>query len=116
MALMFSVSDFCHDHGISRGTFYKLVKAGRGPAIAKIGRRTLISAEAAAAWRRRMEQEAAEPQPSPTSVAERTKPGSIVPESKVDEIVREAIRDIRAEREAREARRRIELTADRSAA
>src|SRR5271169_5265826 len=54
--LMFSVSDFCHAHGISRGTFYKLIKEGHGPAVAKIGRRTLISCEAAHEWRHRMEQ------------------------------------------------------------
>jgi excisionase family DNA binding protein len=54
--LMFSVLNFCHAHGISRGTLYKLIKEGHGPAIAKIGRRTLISCEAAEEWRRRMEQ------------------------------------------------------------
>jgi excisionase family DNA binding protein len=55
--LMFSVPDFCHAHSISRGTLYKLIKEGHGPAIAKVGRRTLISWEAAEEWRRRMEQE-----------------------------------------------------------
>jgi hypothetical protein len=35
--------------------FYNLLKRGDGPAIMKVGRRTLISAEAAAEWRRRME-------------------------------------------------------------
>ncbi len=39
--MMFSVSEFCRDHRISRGTFYKLLADGRGPRIAKIGRRTL---------------------------------------------------------------------------
>lgn len=60
MTLMSSVAEFCHEHGISRATFYKLVAEGRGPILAKIGRRTLISAEAAATWRRQLEQEAAE--------------------------------------------------------
>lgn len=60
MTLMTSVAEFCHSHGISRATFYKLAAEGRAPAIAKIGRRTLISAEAAEAWRRRMEREASE--------------------------------------------------------
>ena len=55
MTLMSSVAQFCHEHGISRGTFYKLIKEGLGPRTAKIGRRTLISHEAATAWRRRME-------------------------------------------------------------
>jgi len=61
MSMMFSVSDFCHTHGISRGTFYKLLGDGRGPKAVKIGRRTLISSEAAEKWRRRMEREAAVP-------------------------------------------------------
>jgi excisionase family DNA binding protein len=58
-ALMSSVAEFCHQHGISRGTFYKLLNEGRGPKAVKIGRRTLISSEAAEEWRRRMEREAA---------------------------------------------------------
>ncbi len=61
MNLMFSVLDFCHAHGISRGMFYKLLGEGRGPKAVKIGRRTLISSEAAEEWRRRMEREAAVP-------------------------------------------------------
>ena len=59
MLMMLSVAEFCHAHGISRGTFYKLLAEGRGPTAVKIGRRTLISNEAAEDWRRRMEQEAA---------------------------------------------------------
>ena len=59
VALMTSVAEFCHQHGISRGTFYKLLGEGRAPKAVKIGRRTLISSEAAEEWRRRMEQEAA---------------------------------------------------------
>ena len=59
--MMFSVAEFCHAHGISRGTFYKLFGEGRGPKAVKIGRRTLISNEAAEEWRRRMEREAAIP-------------------------------------------------------
>jgi len=59
MCMMLSVAEFCHQHGISRGTFYKLVNEGRGPKAIKIGRRTLISTEAAEEWRRRMEREAA---------------------------------------------------------
>ena len=51
----FSVAEFCEAHGISRGTFYKLLGSGRGPRIIKAGRRTLISHEAAEEWRRRME-------------------------------------------------------------
>jgi hypothetical protein len=76
LALMFSVSEFCRDHRISRGTFYKLLAEGRGPKIAKIGRRTLISAEAAEEWRRRIEQPAATGTlgPKPTPGADTAKP------------------------------------------
>lgn len=49
------VNEFCREHGISRGHFYNLLKRGEGPTIMKVGRRTLISAEAATEWRRRME-------------------------------------------------------------
>lgn len=56
----YTVAEFCFDHGkISKVTFYKLVKEGRGPRLMKVGRRTLITAEAAADWRKRMEQESA---------------------------------------------------------
>ena len=58
---MTSVAEFCRSHGFSRGTFYKLQSEGRGPKAVKIGRRTLISSEAAETWRRKMEQEAAIP-------------------------------------------------------
>ena len=57
--MMYSVIEFCQAHRISRGTFYKLLGEGLGPTAVKIGRRTLISSEAAQDWRRRMEQEAA---------------------------------------------------------
>lgn len=56
---LYSVSEFCCAHGIARSHFYALLKEGRAPAIIKLGRRTLISTEAAAAWRRRLESEAA---------------------------------------------------------
>ncbi len=55
-----TVDEFCHAHRISRGTFYNLLKEGRGPSIMKVGARTLVSAEAAAVWRRRMEQQTAQ--------------------------------------------------------
>jgi hypothetical protein len=53
----YSVRQFCHAHNISRGYLYQLWNEGRGPRRTKLGRRTLISGESAAAWRRRMEQE-----------------------------------------------------------
>jgi predicted DNA-binding transcriptional regulator AlpA len=52
-----SVDEFCADNGISRATFYNIRREGRGPAEMKVGTRTLISAEAAEAWRRRIEAE-----------------------------------------------------------
>lgn len=50
-----SVQEFCRAHRISRALFYVLMRNGRAPRLMRIGRRTLISAEAAAAWRRQME-------------------------------------------------------------
>jgi predicted DNA-binding transcriptional regulator AlpA len=50
-----SVSDFCRTYGISRSMFYKLSRAGKGPRLMKIGRRTLISAQAASEWQRQIE-------------------------------------------------------------
>jgi predicted DNA-binding transcriptional regulator AlpA len=57
MASMLSVPVFLAEHGISRSLFYRLVQQGRGPRLTKIAGRTLISAEAAAEWRARMERE-----------------------------------------------------------
>lgn len=52
----FTVPQFCSAHGgISKSFLYKLIKDGVGPRLMKIGRRTLISAEAAAEWRAKME-------------------------------------------------------------
>ena len=50
-----SVDEFCSLNSISRGTFYNLLRDGAGPKIMKVGTRTLVSAEAAAEWRRQME-------------------------------------------------------------
>lgn len=51
----FSVAAFCADHGIGRTHFYELLRQGKAPRLMKLGRRVLISAEAAADWRRAME-------------------------------------------------------------
>lgn len=51
----YSVQQFCDAHGFTKVMFYKLLKQGRGPRFMKIGTRTLISIEAAADWRRSME-------------------------------------------------------------
>lgn len=51
----FSVAQFCEAHGFTKVLFYKLLKEGRGPRIMKVGSRTLVSTEAAAEWRKSME-------------------------------------------------------------
>jgi hypothetical protein len=51
----YTVATFCGDHHISKAFLYKLIGEGRGPRLMKIGRRTLISSEAAADWRAQME-------------------------------------------------------------
>ena len=47
----FSIRAFCARHSISQSFFHKLRSLGLGPAIMKVGARTLISSEAAARWR-----------------------------------------------------------------
>jgi hypothetical protein len=52
---VFTVAEFCQQHHISIALFYKLRKAGLGPREMVVGRRRLISTEAAAEWRRARE-------------------------------------------------------------
>ena len=54
----YTISEFCQLHAISEAFYYKLQKAGDGPAIMHIGRATRISKEAAEAWRRSRERKA----------------------------------------------------------
>ena len=61
MKPIYSVTDFCREHSISRGLFYRLLREGSGPRVIKAGRRTLVSYEAAEEWRRRMEHESNPP-------------------------------------------------------
>jgi hypothetical protein len=58
--LQFSVDEFCEAHGVPRSTFYELLQRGEGPRLAKIGRRTYVTAEAAADWRRELEERSAQ--------------------------------------------------------
>jgi predicted DNA-binding transcriptional regulator AlpA len=51
----FSVLEFCQVHGISKSLFYKLRQEGRGPKTIKLGRRTLITRQAATEWRTSLE-------------------------------------------------------------
>jgi hypothetical protein len=55
------IPTFCHRHDLSRSALYNAWKAGRGPRIMRIGRKVLITREAAEAWRR--ERECASEQP-----------------------------------------------------
>jgi len=52
----YTITQFCDKHNVSRPMYYKLRKAGLGPKIMHVGAKVLISKEAAAAWRKRMEE------------------------------------------------------------
>jgi excisionase family DNA binding protein len=51
----FGIATFCKTYGISRALFYKLQKDGKAPHTFNLGRRILISREAAQAWLSKME-------------------------------------------------------------
>jgi len=51
----YSIPQFCEAYGISRSKLYVALKKGEGPRIMKFGGRTLISVEAAEAWRVELE-------------------------------------------------------------
>jgi predicted DNA-binding transcriptional regulator AlpA len=51
----YSVREWCKRRGICVATFYNRLKFGEMPKIIKIGRRTIITAEASEEWRIRME-------------------------------------------------------------
>jgi len=53
-----TVDEFCLAHRICRATFYNLQKQAKAPTLMRVGSRVLISKESAAAWRRRMEENA----------------------------------------------------------
>jgi hypothetical protein len=53
--LALSIRQFCASHNISVATYFRLARAGAGPRKMRVGGRTLISIEAAAAWRRERE-------------------------------------------------------------
>ena len=50
-----SIKDFCAQHGISKNLFYKLEKEGCAPKTIDLGKRRLITIEAAAEWRLTMQ-------------------------------------------------------------
>jgi hypothetical protein len=47
----YDVDGFCDTHNISRSSLYNMWKAGTGPDVIRIGKKILISTEAAARWR-----------------------------------------------------------------
>jgi predicted DNA-binding transcriptional regulator AlpA len=53
--LALSIREFCSFHSISEAFYYKLKKQGNGPREMKLGKRTLVSQEAASEWRRERE-------------------------------------------------------------
>jgi hypothetical protein len=63
-----SIPDFCVAHDISRATFYNLLRDGLAPETMVIGRRRLITVEAARKWRERMTTMS---NPAPTTKAQR---------------------------------------------
>jgi hypothetical protein len=58
--LAFSVDEFCRLHRISRASLYNYWTDGVGPRVMRVGKRRLISAEAAEEWRRSREAAASE--------------------------------------------------------
>jgi predicted DNA-binding transcriptional regulator AlpA len=62
----YSVSDFCQRHQISRSHFYNLLNSHDGPRVMRVGKRTLVSREAAFDWRRKRENVADGPSPVAT--------------------------------------------------
>ena len=60
----YNISRFCELHGpMSRAHFYKLLKAGRGPKVIKLGAKRMITIEAAKEWRAKLDAEAQEVRP-----------------------------------------------------
>jgi hypothetical protein len=59
-ALAFTIPEFCFTHRICIETFYRQARKGLMPPTMQVGGKTLISAEAAKAWRREREAATAE--------------------------------------------------------
>jgi len=45
-----SISNFCRNYGISRGTFYNLEKVGKAPRTLQLGRRRVIPVASIREW------------------------------------------------------------------
>lgn len=55
MTRAFTINDFCKAYSISRSLFYKLQHQGKAPQTFKLGKRVLISSDAAEQWQKSME-------------------------------------------------------------
>jgi hypothetical protein len=55
----YSIKEFCRRHGISESFFFKLQAQGAAPDTITVGKRRLITREAARAWRKRRAEAAA---------------------------------------------------------
>jgi hypothetical protein len=64
-----SIREFCTAHRISEDMFFKMRRQGWGPAVMRVGTRTLISIEAASEWRKAREQEAEHRNRLPAAIA-----------------------------------------------
>jgi hypothetical protein len=53
--LALSILEFCDAHGISEAFYFKLRKQRKGPREMRLGKRTLVTFESAAEWRRERE-------------------------------------------------------------
>lgn len=51
----YSIDSFCEAHSISRASYYRLKAEGKAPREIHIGRKPIITREAAEDWRRSME-------------------------------------------------------------
>ena len=57
----YSIPEFCTRNRISQSFYFLIQKNGIGPRVMRVGKRTLISREAAEDWRREREAESAQP-------------------------------------------------------
>lgn len=55
MTKAYTINDFCKAYSISRSLFYKLKDQGKAPKTFALGKRILISREAAQSWQENLE-------------------------------------------------------------
>jgi hypothetical protein len=51
----YSIPEFCLRHGFSQAKYFQIAASGEGPRVMRVGKRVLISREAATEWRRSRE-------------------------------------------------------------